>query len=126
MTDYSLDHGFEAKYLWSFLAGLLAGSLIGAGAMLLLAPQSGRRTRAKIQRKSAKLREQTADTVEDSLAQARAKAGQITDDVRKTTDELEQRAQTLLDEQSERLSSAVKAGKTAVRDLRRLTRAVCR
>ena len=76
--------GSTLKYLWGFLAGLLAGGLIGAGAMLLLAPQSGKRTRAKIQRKSAELRKQTADTVEDSLAQARAKAGQITDDVRKT------------------------------------------
>jgi hypothetical protein len=61
--------------------------------MLLLAPQSGKRTRAKIQRKSAELREQTPDTVEDSLAQARAKAGKIKDDVREKPDELEQRAQ---------------------------------
>jgi gas vesicle protein len=116
MTNYGLEHGFDVKYLWGFLAGLLAGSLVGAGAMLLLAPQSGRRTRVQIQRKSADLREQTADTVEDSLAQVRAKAGHITDDVREKTDELEHRAQAVLDEQSGRLSSAVKAGKKAVRD----------
>jgi gas vesicle protein len=116
MTDYSVDDGFETKYLWGFLVGLLAGSLIGAGAMLLLAPQSGRRTRAQIQRKSAKMREQTADIVDDSLAQARARAGQITDDVRQTTDKLEQRAQAVFDTQSGRVSSAVKAGKNAVRN----------
>jgi gas vesicle protein len=79
MTDYSLQDGFDVMYLWAFLAGLLvgllAGGLAGAGAMLLLAPQSGRRTRAKIQRKSAELREQTADTVEELLEQARAKVG---------------------------------------------------
>jgi gas vesicle protein len=117
MNNHSLETGSDAKYLWGFVAGLLAGSLVGAVAMLLLAPQSGRRTRAKIQRKSAVLRKQTADTVEDSLAQARAKAGQITDGVREKTDELEHRAQAAFDEQSERLSSAVKAGKKAARDL---------
>jgi gas vesicle protein len=118
MTNQSLEEGSDVKYLWGFLAGLLAGSLIGAGAMLLLAPQSGRRTRAKIQRKSAELREQTADIVDDSLGQARAKVGQIRDDVRDTTGELEQRAQAVFGEQSERLSSAVKAGGKALRDLK--------
>jgi len=117
MTNHRLEDGFDAKFLWGFLAGLLAGSLIGAGAMLLLAPQSGKRTRAKIQRKSADLREQTGDTIEDSLAQVRAKAGHITGDVREKAVELEQRAQAVLDEQGGRLSSAVKAGKKAVRDL---------
>jgi gas vesicle protein len=82
MTNYSLDDGSDAKYLWGFLAGLLAGGLLGAAAMLLLAPQSGKRTRAKIQRTSAEWREQTADTLGDSLEQARATAHQITDDVR--------------------------------------------
>ena len=117
MTNHSFEDEFDAKYLYGFLAGLLAGSLVAAAATLLLAPQSGKRTRARIQRESAKLREQTADTVEDALAQARAKAGQITGDVREKTDELEQRAQAVFDEQSERLSSAVKAGKKAARDL---------
>jgi gas vesicle protein len=117
MNDHDLEDGFDVQYLCGFLAGLLAGILVGAGAMLLLAPQSGRRTWAQIQRKSAKLREQTAGTVEGSLAQARAKAGQITDDVREKTDEVEHRARAVFDEQGERMSSAVKAGKKAVRDL---------
>jgi len=34
------------------LAGLLIGGLAGAGAMLLLAPQSGKETRAQIQQKT--------------------------------------------------------------------------
>jgi hypothetical protein len=46
------------------LAGALIGSLAGATAMLLLAPQSGKRTRAKLQRQSHELREQTAETLE--------------------------------------------------------------
>ena len=40
----------------SFVAGLLVGGLSGAGAMLLLAPQSGKKMRAQIQKKSNDLR----------------------------------------------------------------------
>jgi gas vesicle protein len=121
MTNNDLEDGFDAKYLWGFLGGLLAGTLVGAlagaGAMLLLAPQSGKRTRARILRKGAELSEQATDTVEGSLAYAGNKAGQIMHDVRETADGLEHRAQAVFDEQSERASSAVKAGKKAVRDL---------
>lgn len=78
------------------LAGLLIGGLAGATAMLLLAPQSGKRTRAKLQKQSHELRKQTAETVEDTLAQARGTARQITHDVRKQAEELEQRGQAIL------------------------------
>jgi gas vesicle protein len=43
----------------------------------MLAPQSGKKTRAKLQRQSHELREQTAETVEDAMAQARTKGRQI-------------------------------------------------
>ena len=48
------------------LIGWLIGGLTGALAMLLLAPQSGKKTRAKIKRQSRKLREQATDTMEDA------------------------------------------------------------
>jgi gas vesicle protein len=65
------------------LIGLLIGGLTGAVVMLLVAPQSGKRTRAKIYRQSAEWREQAADTVDDAVASARDKARQITHDVSK-------------------------------------------
>ena len=121
MTNHDLEDATDARYLWGFLGGMLAGTLVGAlagaGATLLLAPQSGKRTRARILRKGAELSEQATDTVEGSLAHAGAKAGQLMHDVREKTDGLEQRAQAVFDEQSERFSSAVKDGKRAVRDL---------
>ena len=49
--------------------------------MLLLAPQSGKKTRTQIQRKSIELRDQTTEAVEDAVAQAGVKARQITADV---------------------------------------------
>jgi gas vesicle protein len=82
--------------------------------MLLLAPQSGKKTRAKIQRKSSKLCQQTAETVADGVAQARAKAHDITTGIHKQAEELQQRGQAVLDEGRERASTAVEAGKTAV------------
>ena len=84
------------------LAALLIGSLAGAVTMLLLAPQSGKKTRRKLRRQSHELREQTAETVEDALDQARDKSHQITHDVRKQAEELEQRGQAMLDGQKGR------------------------
>jgi gas vesicle protein len=96
------------------LAGLLIGGLTGAVVMLLLAPQSGKVARAKLHRKSHKLRKQTAETVEDAVAQARGTARRITHDVRKQAEELEQRGQAMLDEQKGNLGTIIEAGKNAV------------
>jgi gas vesicle protein len=98
----------NAKNIWGFLAGLLVGGLAGAGAMLLLAPQSGKETRTQIQQKSIELRDQTVKTVEGAAAQVRGKARQITDDVREQVGELQQRGQNMLDEQRGHLSQTLK------------------
>ena len=44
---------------------LVAGGIIGAGLTLLYAPQSGQRTRRDIVRISRRVKEQTADAVEE-------------------------------------------------------------
>ena len=49
----------------SLLAGLLVGGLAGFGAMILLAPQSGKKTRARIGQKSTELQERATDTFDD-------------------------------------------------------------
>ncbi len=105
----------EPSGAWAggILAGLLIGSLAGAVAMLLLAPLSGKQTRAKLQRQSRKLRKQATETVEDAAAQARGTARQVTHDVRKQAEKLEQRGQALLDEQKDNLSTIIEAGKNA-------------
>ena len=108
------EHENDANQPGGFLAGLLMGGLAGAVTMLLLAPQSGKRTRTQIQLKSMELREQTAEAVEDALKQARTKGRQIRADVREKADELQQHGQDVLDEQKERWSTLVEAGKTAV------------
>lgn len=114
MDKQSDEHETNVNHPGSFLAGLLLGGLAGAGAMLLLAPQSGEKTRAQIQLKSMELRDQTAEAVEDAVAQTRVKARQITADVRAKAEELQHRGQDVLNEQKARVSAIVEAaGKPA-------------
>jgi gas vesicle protein len=113
MDNHNQENGNNAKNSWGFLTGLLVGGLTGAGAMLLLAPQSGKETRAQIQQKSIELRDQTVKTVEGAVVQARGKARQITDDVQEQTEALKQRGQAVIDEQRDNLSQTLKDwGKT--------------
>jgi len=114
LDQHDHEHENDVNQVGGFFAGLLIGGLAGAVAMLLLAPQSGKRTRAQIQLKSIELREQTTEAVEDALKQTRAQARQIRAGVREKADELQERGQAVLDEQKENWSALVEAGKTAV------------
>lgn len=88
-----------------FLAGLVVGGLAGAGTALLLAPQSGKDTRADIQQKSIELRDRTVDTVESTMSDARSKAREITASARKDVEELQERGQDMVEKQQDRLSA---------------------
>jgi gas vesicle protein len=55
----------------SLLTGLLFGALAGFGTMLLLAPQSGSKTRAQIGQESIKMRDRATDTYDDLLTLSR-------------------------------------------------------
>ena len=49
----------------AFLAGGLMGALFGATLALLLAPQSGEKTRAQIKDKTSELKDRTVEGMED-------------------------------------------------------------
>jgi gas vesicle protein len=97
-----------------FLAGVLLGGLAGAGAMLLLAPHSGKKTRATIEKKGRKLGKKTAKTIEGGVDQVRAKAHEITTNLQEQVEVLQQQGQDVVEAQKERWTPLVKAGKTAV------------
>jgi gas vesicle protein len=105
MVNHNYEHeddAYEPEGSWAgplagVLVGLLIGGLAGAMAMLLLAPQSGRKTRAKMHQLSHELRAQTAEAVDDALEQVRVKAGQVTHDVREQAEGLGQRGQAMLE-----------------------------
>ncbi len=82
-----------------FFTGLMLGGLVGTGVMLILAPQSGKKTRVQIQQKSIELRGQTAEAMKDAMAQTGAKARQMSSDLHKQAKELEQHGQALIHEQ---------------------------
>ena len=99
-SDVQEPRGFKARVLAGLLAGLLIGVLAGALVMLLLAPRSGKKTRARLQRQSHELGDQTAASIEDALAQARDITHQIALDARKQAKHLEKRGQAMFDGQT--------------------------
>lgn len=116
MAKHNETHMNGTKIFWGFLGGALAGGLAGSVAMLLLAPQSGEKTRAQIQQKGIELNERMNSTVEDALTNTRHKARQIRVSLNHQSKNLQQRGQDAVDDQKERLSTLVEAGKTAVHD----------
>jgi uncharacterized protein YjbJ (UPF0337 family) len=64
---------------WNFLSGILLGVLIGAAIMLFYAPQSGRKTRRELRRRSMDWRDQAIDTAED----LQNRANEVVTDARK-------------------------------------------
>jgi gas vesicle protein len=96
MENYDEESEHDEHYghtIRGFLAGVLIGGLAGAGTMLLMAPQSGQRTRTQIRRTGVALRDQAMDSVEDAMDQARETSQQITANVHKQADKLQQKAE---------------------------------
>ena len=106
MNTYAREN--TANQFGSFVAGLIVGGLSGAGAMLLMAPQSGEKMRAQIQKKGVALRKQTTKAVENALTQVRGKARQINADVHEQAEALGQRGQDVIDEQRDNLGQTLK------------------
>jgi gas vesicle protein len=120
MNNNNYEEKYEANDSSGYIAGLslvtglLLGGLAGAGAMLLMAPQSGKKTRAKIQRKGQQMRKQTTSAVDGAVAQVRSTAHQVSTSIHDQSEALQQRGQDVVDQQRERWSPVVEAGKTAV------------
>jgi gas vesicle protein len=102
----------------SLLAGLMLGGLVGAGAMLLLAPQSGKRTRQEIQSGAIDLRDRTRERVASTLSEARSRAEDVAHDIRDTADQIEDQGKDIAIEQLDRLAAAAQARKKALQSSR--------
>ncbi|MDZ7763632.1 MAG: YtxH domain-containing protein [Melioribacteraceae bacterium] len=75
-----------------FTSGLILGGIIGSVLGILYAPDSGKRTRKKIQRKSDEL----VDDVVKYAHQSRDRAEEIVEDGRKRVEELMEEAKSTL------------------------------
>lgn len=112
----SMEMGQVTNSAKHVLTGLVVGGLIGATAMLFLAPQSGEETRAEIKDKALELRDRTTETVKDTVSQVASKAGHLKGGVKGKAQDLKQRGQDLLVEQLDRASEAVEAARKAVQE----------
>ena len=115
------QHTEQSGHTKSVLAGLIIGGLVGAGTMLLFAPQPGEKTRAELQEGALKLRDQTATTMKDTITQVKTKANQIKADVQIKVQDLGHHGQELLVRQLDNVSHAAEAGKKAIQGTRNHT-----
>jgi gas vesicle protein len=113
MINENQEYKYHANPL-NVVVGMLIGALVGAVTMLLLAPQSGKDTRMQIREKGIELRDRTTELAEDTLAQVRSKANELTTGGREKFEELKQHGQELAVEQLEHVSEAAQAGKKAL------------
>ena len=108
------EHKNNINLLGGFAAGLLLGGLAGAGTMLFLAPQSGKRTRAQIQRRGVELKDQATDAVDDAMTRTRGRVYRFRTGAQRNMRRLQHRAKLVLEEQTARVADVVEAGKHAV------------
>ena len=114
MTDKNQEYTHPTNGTLNVVIGMLIGGLAGAVTMLLVAPQSGKRTRIQIQEKSIELRDRATGIVEDAVAQVRLNGNKFARDGRRKANELMHQGQNLVAERVEYVTDAVKAGKKAL------------
>jgi gas vesicle protein len=83
------------------VVSVVVGSLAGVGAMLLLAPQSGEKTRMQIKEKSVELRDYTTGMVDVVMARIWLAKRKNSQDGRRKTKELLHQSQALFTDQVE-------------------------
>lgn len=71
------EYTYPANNALNVVGGMLIGALVGAVVMLLLAPQSGKDTRTKIQKQAIELRDRTTEMMEGTLAQVRSNPNKV-------------------------------------------------
>ncbi len=99
---------------WEFFTGFLLGTVVGAAAALLLAPQSGEETREVIRERGIELQGRMGQTTEE----ARRRADEMAAEARTRAADAQERSRTMLQEQKSRLQEAIDQGKEAAQQKR--------
>lgn len=77
---------YEDEKVTAFAAGVLLGGLVGAGTALLLAPQSGERTRRKIRHAAEDIGGRAEETLEHAAEDAKRAAERSGQKVRRSVE----------------------------------------
>ena len=96
----------EYREALGFLLGLTVGAVIGTATALLLAPQSGARTRRQIVRKAEEWTDSAGESLEDARDEAREladRAARETRRARKSADRTGDRLAEVVDKSQDRL-----------------------
>jgi gas vesicle protein len=99
------------------LTGIVVGGLIGATAMMLLAPRSGEEMRAEIKDKAMDLRDRTTEGVKETVSQVVSKASHLRSGVTDKSQDLKKRGQDVLIEKLDLVSEAVDAAKRVLKEI---------
>jgi gas vesicle protein len=99
------------------LTGIIVGGIIGATAMLFLAPRSGEEMRAEVRDKAADLRERTTGTVKDTMSQVVSKASHLKGGVKGRAQDIKHTGQDMLVEKLDRVAEAVEAAKKVIQEM---------
>jgi gas vesicle protein len=91
-----------------FLTGLLFGTLAGFGTMMLLAPKSGKKTRAQIGLKSIELHDRATDTYDDLVTLSHFDNRKILTGTQEITVTENKHAGKVIENLSNRASSTIK------------------
>jgi gas vesicle protein len=76
---YNDDEGTKFS---SFIAGLICGLVAGAGVALMLAPESGQRTRKRLKRVAGELKETAGDRWDDLADEVRGRVEDVLEGAR--------------------------------------------
>ena len=120
MNNYDYEYNQTAEMTDStkhILTGIVVGGLIGATAMLLLAPRTGEEIRSEIKDRAIDLRDRTSETVKDTVSQVVSRAGDLRGGLRGKSEDIKKRGQDVLIEQLDRVSEAVEAAKKALQEI---------
>ena len=87
----------------SLVSVFAIGGLIGAGVALLMAPQSGEKTRSIIRDKSVELKDKAVGTAEDTKARAEKQIEDLTNQAKDKVTSVKNRGQEMVSEQKSRI-----------------------
>jgi gas vesicle protein len=98
----------EEKKIILMITVFAVGGLVGAGTMLLMAPQSGEKTREVIRKKGVEIKDKAVSSAEETRHRAEDRLDDITSQTKDRMSSLKDRGQKELDAQRANLKKKVR------------------